>query len=329
MKNKILLVCLSWLAVMPARADLVMLGSAIADAQASCVGIAASIKKVQTLAGVNTAVTGIGTVASGVGLYAGIRKAQIDKEAEDIMTLIMGDIMGSNLSEYDGNERWTIFVNLALTANSADPVDIEWREKLINYYKQLDGTRFAELRKESKRWGNWRTGLLAGGTAASAIGVFVADKNKNDGAEIKDMVQGCVNSIKTLRAVSMQALLDGDNDPGLMAKAGAIADACGKYTVKDFDGMPKWSEVAKWSSIIGVGVGVAGTVTSVIANTDKVRDDDSEGGVKMEKGLNTASNVLAGAGTVAGAVATGFNIATLASASRLIGIAEECEAALD
>jgi len=335
MRKKIAIICMSFFAATNAFADLTELGNAIADAQASCVGISGNIKRLQVLAGVNTAVTGVGTVASGGALYAGIKKAEIDKEAENVQLLMMDALLKGDMKT---NEEFGLFMQVIIKtkklkdAEENDP-RVEELAKMLEEYKKLKGEA---LKEKSKKWGDWRTGLLAGGAAASITGAIIAGKNKNDGADIKDMVQGCVDSVKKLRGASMQAMLDGEADAGVMVRASEIIAACGKYTVKDFEGMPKWSEVAMWSSIAAGATGVAGTATSIVANTEAVRKRDGAPGTEKwtqqanaEKGWNMASNVLAGASAVTGAVATGFNIAALANATRLIGTAEECEASLD
>jgi hypothetical protein len=337
MRKKIAIICMSLFAATNAFADLTELGTAIADAQASCVGISGNIKRLQVLAGVNTAVTGVGTVASGGALYAGIKKAEIDKEAENVQLLMMDSLLKGDMKT---NEEFGLFMKVIIATKKLkdvkddDPRMAEVAElaAMLEEYKTLKG---GVLKDKSKKWGYWRTGLLAGGAVAGITGAIIAGKNKNDGADIKDMVQGCVDSVKKLRGVSMQAMLDGEADAGVMVKASEIIAACGKYTVKDFEGMPKWSEVAMWSSIAAGATGVAGTATSIVANTEKIRERDKtdmnkrDQQAKAEKGWNMASNVLAGASAVTGAVATGFNIAALANATRLIGTAEECESSLD
>ena len=199
------------------------------------------------------------------------------------------------------------------------------------YYIRLRSTYFDNLRaalaaaeQKSITYGHWRTGLMAGNTATNIAGAVISHKNKNDGGEIKDMAAACLESVDKLRLVSMQALFDGSGDASLLARASKIVDACGKYNVKDLEKIPKWQDVAKWTSIVGIGTGAVGTTTSIIANTEKVRHGDKD----TEKNLNLASNILAGASTVASGIATGFNIATVAGISRIASTAQNCEEAL-
>ena len=65
-----------------------------------------------------------------------------------------------------------------------------------------------------------------------------------------------------------------------------------------------------------------------MANSDSVREDNSESGKKKEKNLNTASNILAGGTTVASGVATVFNATQIKAIKRAASVADECEGAL-
>ena len=74
---------------------------------------------------------------------------------------------------------------------------------------------------------------------------------------------------------------------------------------------------------VGAATGLAGTITSGVANTDATREDADK-----SKSLNTASNVLAGVTTAASLTATVFNATQIAAAKRIIEVAEQCEEAL-
>lgn len=286
----------------PAIADLPI---AIADTRDYCVGISDNVKKLQIMAGVNTAVSGIGTVAAGGALYAGIQKTKMDKLAEDIEKAM------ERVNEMGDAEFFHLLGKIA-----------EWNAELNStkndnelLQKALDDTN-----AKSERLGNWRTGLLAGNTAANIGGIIISHKNKNDGAEISDLISGCVDAVKRLRDVSMQALIDGA-DAGTLVQAQEITEKCGRYSTKDADGIPKWQDVAKWSSIAGIATGSVGVATSIAANIKSENTENKD----LKKGLNATSNILAGASMVAGGVSVGFNIATLARINRILTTAEECE----
>ena len=70
--------------------------------------------------------------------------------------------------------------------------------------------------------------------------------------------------------------------------------------------------------------GLAGTLTSASANSDKVRDDNSDSGKQKEKTLNTASNVLAGATAAASATATVFNATQIKAIKQVAEVASKC-----
>jgi hypothetical protein len=78
------------------------------------------------------------------------------------------------------------------------------------------------------------------------------------------------------------------------------------------------------SSVVGATTGLAGTVTSAMANTDKTRNDNTDAGKQKEKNLNTASNVLAGASTVASATATVFNATQISAIKKVATVAQKC-----
>ena len=82
------------------------------------------------------------------------------------------------------------------------------------------------------------------------------------------------------------------------------------------------------SSIVGAGTGVVGTITSALANSDKIRNDDSERGQQKEKNLNTSANVLAVGSTVASATATVFNATQIKAIKDVAKVASQCSEVL-
>jgi len=61
-----------------------------------------------------------------------------------------------------------------------------------------------------------------------------------------------------------------------------------------------------------------------MANTDKIRDDNTDSGKQKEKNLNTAANVLSGATTVASATATVFNATQISAIKKVATVAQKC-----
>ena len=81
-------------------------------------------------------------------------------------------------------------------------------------------------------------------------------------------------------------------------------------------------------SSIGTATAGAGTITSALANSKKVRNDDSEDGKKKEKNLNTASNILAGVTMGTSGASTALSAVQISKAKKDSEMAEKCESAL-
>lgn len=171
--------------------------------------------------------------------------------------------------------------------------------------------------------GNWRTGLLAGGTATNVAGAIIAGNNKVDD-DLQTQIDNCKLAVKNLRDSIMQAKFNGED----VSEANTIADACKEYDYVDISPINKQAKGAMISSVVGATTGLAGTVTSAMANTDATRNDNTDAGKQKEKNLNTASNVLAGASTVASATATVFNATQISAIKKVATVAEKCTGVL-
>ena len=118
----------------------------------------------------------------------------------------------------------------------------------------------------------------------------------------------------------MQARLNGQD----ITKAQQIINACIEYDYIDVSTINNRAKGAMVSSIIGATTGLAGTITSAAAN----RDNDTDSNKQKEKNLNSASNVFAGATTVASGVATVFNATQISTIKKVANVAQNCEEAL-
>ena len=289
------------------------LDAAMADVHNSCIGISDNLRRLQMMAGINTAVTGVGTLAAGGAVYAGWRRAQADRRRSEIEDLLnrLGD-------DPDGISDEELMLVLHFLAEYQ--AESERSQELRNALSAAEA--------ESRRFGHWRTGLMAGNTATQIGAIVLSNRNKNEGGEIRDMVAGCLGAVQNLRPVLSQARLAGWADTNTLNTAQAMVDNCGRFSRQDAENIPNWQNVAQWTSVAGATVGAAGTVTSFIANTDNIRSDRTEDGRRTEHNLNVASNILAGAAGLASGVATGFNVATLTRISRLLSTADNCEGTL-
>ena len=295
-----------------ANAETLDLGDALRATYTACVGIDENLADLKKMAGINTAVTAVGTGLGAGATVVGIVKADKDKDAEELEKLI------KELHELeDGKD---------------EPSDAE----VVSFLKEFDSSydtaikdlttaqaKLDELNKQSKNLGNWRTGLMAGNTATNIAGAIIAGNNKVD-ADLDTQIQNCRAAVRSLKDSIIRARTEGVD----VTEANAIATACAEYDTVDVSKINNRSRGAMVSSIVGATTGVAGTATSAVANTDKTRNDNTDAGKQKEKNLNTAANVLAGASTVASATATVFNATQISAIKKVASVAEKCTGVL-
>lgn len=297
--------CITW-----ANADL---ASAIDGVRTACGGISSELNQLKKMAGINTAVTSVGTVAGGVALGTGIAKAKIDEKAEELENL-------TRALEMAGAKKITSLEMFYETY--ADALAETGTEDGAEFARQLRGRKSA-LEQKSKKLGNWRTGMMATATATNVAGAVIAGGNKIQG-DLKKQVYACMGAVKNLSNVRMQVYILKTATDIELNQADEIIRACGAWNVVDIDSVNAKSDGATISSGVGAGLGLVGTITSAIANSDKVRAGDA----KKEKDLNTASNVLAGGTTVASGVAVIFSATQIGVIKRAVQIAENCQEVL-
>ncbi len=275
------------------------LAAAIENVRTACGNISTELTDMKKMAGITTAVTGVGTVAGGVALGTGVAKANVDKEIEALERLPL----------------------LAIENES------KFKNDALNYAKSINPTKNTAIdsaEQKSKNLGNIRTGTLAVATATNIAGAVMSGTNKVKG-DLKQQIDECLASVKTLSNVRMQARIDGSANDTELAHAENIVRACDAWSTVDVNSINNRSTGATVSSGIGAGVGLAGTITSASANSKDVRNSDDK---QKEKNLNIAANVLAGGTTAASLSATIFNATQISAIKRAATVADECEGAL-
>lgn len=295
-----------------ASANIMPLDDALRTTYTACVRIDDELSDLKTMAGINTAITSVGTAAGVGATVTGFVKQSKDNQAEKLEKLI------KELEE--------------LEKNAIYPTDVEQQAFLAEFeqsydiaIKDIDGAQ-AELdkvTKQSKNLGNWRTGLMAGSTATNVAGAIIAGTNKVDD-DLQTQINNCISSVATLRNSMIQARINGED----ISEAETIASACGEYEYVDVSKINNRGRGAMISSTVGAAAGLAGTVTSAMANTDKTRNDNTESGKQKEKNLNTAANVLAIGTTAASATTTVFNAAQISAIKKVASVAEKCTGVL-
>lgn len=244
-----------------ANADDITLDDALRNTYASCVGIDDTLHDIKVKAGINTAITAVGTVAGGGALIVGIKKARMNKlnDIEDKYNTENMPSTGNNI---------TITVQPGFKPN---------------------------LKSKKKKLGNWRTGLLAANVATNVAGAAIAGTNKV-GRTLEENINGCKSSVQALRNAIVIATAKGED----VSEAKEIASACGEFEYIDLGKINNRAKGAEIFSIAGGGVGAAGVATSVVANKssgekEKKLDTASNvlaGGATVLTGTATVFNAL-------------------------------------
>lgn len=291
-------------------ADILSLDDALRATYTACVGIDEELTDLKKMAGINTAITGVGA-ATGVGAVAvGIKKEQVDKEIDELIT----KLRAAEKKRYE---------------TGAPELSNEEKQKILDAMDTVvaiaQDTELSQLQDKSKKLGNWRTGLLATGVATNVAGTIIAAKNKVD-ADLDTQINSCKESIANLRTSIMQARINGED----VVEAQSIASACGDFELVDISKINKRGKGAMISSGVGAATGLAGTITSAAANSNTLRSQKTDDGLRTdkEKNLNSASNVLAGASAAASATATVFNATQIKAIKQVAEVASKCTGVL-
>ena len=311
MRKFFIFLCLLCACISANAAEVLDLNTALQNTYKACVGIDDDLHDMKVLAGINTAVTGVGT-GLGVGATAtGFVKASKDKQVEVKLDKLR-EIEQKNPGANSSDTEWQSF------SESLQSELTTARQEIERYQAEI-----AELNKESKDLGNWRTGLLAGNTVTNVAGAVIASKtiNKDD---LQGQIDACISATKVLNNAIMQAYLNGEDT----SEAKQIYEACREYEYVDISPINKRGTGAMVASSVGAGLGGIGTITSGIANSDKTRNDNSDSGKQKEKNLNTASNVLSVGATAASVTATVFNATQIAAIKKVAKVSEACTGVL-
>lgn len=277
------------------------LDAAIDAVRQNCGNISSELNHMKTMAGINTAVTGVGT-AAGVGATAvGIKKSSVDNE----------------IAELKAAQQILPLIEIK--------DEVAFKQELEQYAQSLPDKADSEIdkkTKESKNLGNWRTGLLAANTATNIAGAAIAGTN-HVGDDLKSKIDACIAATNNLSRAMGQARASGDASDTDITRAGRIVTECGMWSTVNISSIDSRAKGATISSGIGAGVGLVGTITSAIANSDKTREN-----AQKEKNLNNAANVMAGGATVASVTATVFNATQISAIKRASDVADKCEEVL-
>lgn len=289
-------------------AELMSLDTALQTSYRACMGIDDELSELKKLAGINTAVTAVGTAAGASATIVGLVKAKTDADIRNLRLQVI-EAQADNPVWNNDKKAGVAFIKANFDANAT--TDQKTKEQ--------------QLTEKSKKLGDWRTGLMAGATATNIAGAVIAGVSVKKG-DIQSHIDACTASMNDLRNAISQAKVKGED----VSEAQRIATACSGYKGQDVSKIQKRAKGALVASVVGSATGVIGTATSAAANSDSVRKAglETDAGAQKEKNLNTASNVLAGATTAASATATVFNALEISAIKRIAQTAAECEGAL-
>ncbi len=293
------------------------LTAAIENVRTTCGNISAELSDMKKMAGITTAVTGVGTVVGGVALGSGIIKAKIDTEQAEKQSELDKIMQSAGFIKINSESEL-----LNILGGMYEQTNTEFGDIAAETIKSRQ-QEISELEKKSKNLGNWRTGMLATSTATNIAGAVMSGANRVKG-DLKQQINECLTSVKTLSNIRMQARLSQTASDMELERAEKIIRACDAWTTVDVSSINTKSTGATISSGIGATTGLAGTIVSASANSNSVRDGDAD----KEKKLNTTANVLAGGTTLASGVATIFNATQISAIKRAATVADECEGAL-
>ena len=278
-----------------------------------CSGLSDEISRVSNVSKINTAVTGVGTVAAGGALVAGVTKSNEEREIEALVDQICAK-GGCN-------------------AESIRAMDLE------QFYNDVitPMAEIAELQNKldrSKKLGNWRTGLMAGTIGTNLASAIISGVNANQ-SDLIQHIEACNKAIKSLSNMSTKLKsvdIDPFNNP-IIQKINNAKTWCNQINVDDAQKIEKRMKGVMETSIAGAVIGGIGTATSAAANSDKYMDAGkrvnlTETEKQSVKNLNTTANIMSGANVGTGLVETGLNISLITLTKKMIRQAEQCEEAL-
>jgi hypothetical protein len=295
-------------------ADMLSLDDALRATYTACVDIDDRLHDLKVLACVNTAVTSVGT-AAGVGAsVTGFVKAATDNKIAQLEEQLKQYIIENN------------GLNISPENTDLNTFIASFEKHLKQSANKTDGKQaetISGLQEKSKKLGNWRTGLLATNTATNIAGVAISAStiNKDD---FQGQIDACISATKALSSAIMQARMNGED----VTEAEGIYKACTEYEYVDISPIIKRGTGALISSSVGAATGLAGTVVSGAANSNKVRNDNTDAGKQKEKDLNIAANVLSVGATAASISATVFNATQIAAIKNVAGVSEKCTGVL-
>ncbi len=291
----------------------------ILDVKSKCSGIKKDFDSIFGLSIATTVSSGLGTLAGGGALVTGLIKTKVDKEEEEEKVLAK---MIENLAEIRSNKD----VNDTTVTEEETALLNKIEEESNKIYEDLSNKINTDTESNnSKLLGNIRSGLIGGATLTSAVSTGTSIGSTITAKKLVDKINDCNNSLKELQLANGKLEVEGEKNE----RANEILTFCKGYDNSNINILKNLSTANSVVSGIGTLTGGAGTITSILANSKKIREDDSETGVQKEKNLNLASNILSGITTGTSLASTTLSATQISNAKKDSEMAEKCEKVLE
>ena len=289
------------------------LATKIDEVKVECSGIKSNLDTIFGLSVATTVSSGLGTLAAGGALGVGIAKSVTDKKIEKNKLFL--ETKSSRL-DTSSPENLKASATALLSELDSDAEKLE--------------AEISKLEKTSKTLGNIRTGLMAGATATSLVSTGTSIGATVTASKLAEKMSSCNTKLSELKIAknTLIAVLEDAEQPSTIATADNILNACTGYDEANIKTLKTTMTASAVVSGIGSAVAGAGTVTSIMANTDKTRNDDSEKGQKKEKALNLTTNILAGVATGTSGASTVLSATAISRAKKDSEMAGNCESVL-
>ena len=300
MRSLILSVWVCCTAVNAARADVLQDAQDALDvARVACSGVSDDISRVSGLAVAGVATNAAGAIVGGTAVGVGAAKAANDKE------------------------RLSQKVNISCDFQTVYGLGPDAHLGLITAMSDI-------YTEQSKKLGNWRTGLMVGAGMTHIASAVLAGINMNQ-SELVQHVTACNAALDHLVAVRKQ-LADAGINPfsnPIRGRVENVVNLCEKINVADVQKIERKEKVVVGSSAAGAAVAIAGVVTSASANSDKMRSAADVDGMQKFNKLNAASNALAGVSAAGSLVSTVAGAGVVKLARQMMRDATRCAEALN
>ncbi len=181
--------------------------------------------------------------------------------------------------------------------------------------------------KDSKTLGHVRTGLLAGATVTSATSMGTSIGASVTATQVAEKMKSCNQAVGDVKIAKnlLSALIDDFSevvDRSEINVANNIISACPGFNSESIITIKNTMVASSVVSGIGTATAATGTVTSVLANTNKFKENGKAGK------LNLTSNIMAGITAGTSLTTTALSGSVLAKIKKERDIAADCERGL-